>query len=43
MSLTYEEYAGMGGVLDAAAFNRLAAKAEKTVDRATHGRLEHHF
>ena len=40
MYLSYEEYAEMGGGVDAAAFNRLAAKAEKTVDRATHGRLE---
>ena len=40
MYLTYEEYAGMGGGLDAAAFDRLAAKAEKAVDRATHGRLK---
>ena len=40
MYLSYEEYAGMGGGVDAAAFNRLAAKAEKAVDRATHGRLK---
>ena len=40
MYLSYEEYAGMGGGVDAAAFYRLVAKAEKTVDRATHGRLK---
>ena len=40
MYLSFEEYAGMGGGVDAAAFTRLAAKAEKAVDRATHGRLK---
>ncbi|MGN0184769.1 MAG: hypothetical protein ACI4AL_06590 [Aristaeellaceae bacterium] len=40
MYLTYQEYAGKDGGVDAAAFARLAAKAEKLVDRATHGRLK---
>lgn len=40
MYLTYQEYAGMDGGVDAAAFARLDAKAEKLVDRATHGRLK---
>ena len=39
MYLSYEEYAEMGGGVDAAAFDRMAAKAEKAVNRATHGRL----
>lgn len=39
MYLSYEEYAEMGGGVDAAAFDRMAAKAEKVVNRATHGRL----
>lgn len=40
MYLSYQEYAGMDGGVDAAAFARLDAKAEKLVDRATHGRLK---
>ena len=40
MYLSYEEYAGMDGGVDAAAFARLSLKAEKLVDRATHDRLK---
>lgn len=39
MYLTYQEYAGMDGGVDAAAFARLEEKARQLIDRATHGRL----
>ena len=40
MYLTYEEYAGMGGGVDAVAFLPLEEKARSQIDRATHGRLK---
>ena len=40
MYLTYEEYADMGGGVDAAAFARLEAKARQKIDSASHNRLK---
>lgn len=39
MYLTYEEYTGMGGSMDAALFPRLELKARKRIDAMTFGRL----
>lgn len=40
MYLSYDEYRAMGGALEADAFDRLEAKAERQINRATHDRLE---
>ena len=37
--LTYEEYLNYGGTLDETAFNRLAYKASRKIDRRTFNRL----
>ena len=39
MYLDYGSYAQMGGELDPDVYERLAAKAERLIDRATHARL----
>ena len=39
--LTYEEYAGMGGICDVTAFNRNIDRACGIIDNATHGRIEY--
>lgn len=39
MYLDYGSYAQMGGELDPDVYERLAAKAERMIDRATHARL----
>ncbi len=38
--LTYEEYKGIGGTLDEAAFNRRITRVCGIVDNATHDRIE---
>lgn len=38
--LTYEEYAGMGGICDLTAFNRNIDRACGIIDNATHNRIE---
>ena len=38
--LTYEEYIGLGGILDVAAFNRNIDRACTVIDNATHNRIE---
>ena len=40
MYLDYGSYAQMGGELDPDVYERLAAKAERLIDRATHARLK---
>lgn len=40
MYLSYGDYQSMGGMLEEAAFNRMEAKAERLIDRATHARLQ---
>ena len=40
MYLEYGDYAQMGGELDPDVYERLAAKAERLIDRATHARLK---
>ena len=40
MYLDYGDYAQMGGELDPDVYERLAAKAERLIDRATHARLK---
>lgn len=42
MYLDYDSYAQMGGELDPDVYERLAAKAERLIDRATHARLKAH-
>lgn len=39
MYLTYEEYAEMGGIADAAIYPRLEMKARRLIDYGTHNRL----
>lgn len=39
MYLDYGDYAQMGGELEPDVYERLAAKAERLIDRATHARL----
>ena len=39
MYLEYGDYAQMGGELEPDVYERLAAKAERLIDRATHARL----
>ena len=39
--LTYEEYAGMGGICDVTAFNRNIDRACGIIDNATHSRIEY--
>lgn len=39
---TFDQYAAGGGALDAAAFEPLAARASRLIDRATFGRAERH-
>ena len=39
--LTYEEYAGMGGICDVTAFNRNIDRACGIIDNVTHGRIEY--
>lgn len=38
--LTYEEYIGLGGILDVTAFNRNIIRACGVIDNATHNRIE---
>ena len=38
--LTYEEYIGLGGILDVTAFNRSVCRACSVIDNATHNRIE---
>ena len=38
--LTYEEYIGLGGILDTTAFNRSVCRACSVIDNATHNRIE---
>lgn len=38
--LTYEEYIGLGGILDMTAFNRSVCRACSVIDNATHNRIE---
>lgn len=40
MYLEYNDYAQMGGELEPDVYERLGAKAERLIDRATHGRLQ---
>ena len=40
MYLDYDSYAQMGGELDPDVYERLSAKAERLIDRATHARLK---
>ena len=40
MYLSYVDYGNMGGELEETAFERLALRAQKYVDRLTHGRLQ---
>ena len=40
MYLEYSDYAQMGGELEPDVYERLGAKAERLIDRATHGRLQ---
>ena len=40
MYLDYGNYAQMGGELEPDVYERLAAKAERLIDRATHARLK---
>lgn len=40
MYLEYSDYAQMGGELEPDVYERLVAKAERLIDRATHGRLQ---
>lgn len=40
MYLTYDEYKGMGGSMDAALFPRFELKARKRIDAMTFGRLQ---
>ena len=40
MYLDYDSYAQMGGEFDPDVYERLAAKAERLIDRATHARLK---
>ena len=40
MYLDYDSYAQMGGELEPDVYERLAAKAERLIDRATHARLK---
>ena len=40
MYLEYGDYAQMGGELEPDVYERLAAKAERLIDRATHARLK---
>ena len=40
MYLDYGDYAQMGGELEPDVYERLAAKAERLIDRATHARLK---
>ena len=40
MYLEYSDYAQMGGELEPDVYERLAAKAERLIDRATHARLK---
>lgn len=39
--LTYDEYVGIGGILDLTAFNRNIDRACGVIDNATHNRIEH--
>lgn len=39
MYLSYDEYTGMGGEMNAALYPRLEAKARMLIDSAVHGRL----
>ena len=41
MYLTYDEYTGMGGSMDAALFPRFELKARKRIDAMTFGRVMH--
>jgi hypothetical protein len=38
--LTYEEYIGLGGILDTTAFNRNIHRACSVIDNATHNRIK---
>ena len=38
--LTYEEYIGLGGILDVTAFNRNLDRACSAIDNVTHKRIE---
>ena len=38
--LTYEEYIGLGGILDTTAFNRSVCRACSVIDNATHNRID---
>ena len=40
MYLEYGDYAQMGGEIEPDVYERLAAKAERLIDRATHARLK---
>lgn len=40
MYLDYDSYAQMGGEIEPDVYERLAAKAERLIDRATHARLK---
>ena len=40
MYLDYGDYAQMGGELELDVYERLAAKADRLIDRATHARLK---
>ena len=40
MYLDYDSYAQLGGEIDPDVYERLAAKAERLIDRATHARLK---
>lgn len=40
MYLEYSDYAQMGGELEPDVYERLGAKADRLIDRATHGRLK---
>ena len=40
MYLDYGDYAQMGGELEPDVYERIAAKAERLIDRATHARLK---
>ena len=42
MYLDYGDYAQMGGELEPDVYERLSAKAERLIDRATHARLKAH-
>ena len=42
MYLEYSDYAQMGGELEPDVYERLGAKADRLIDRATHARLKAH-